>query len=317
MRRPRRWVARCAITGAVLRGTSTAGHHDVARHRPAQVPDAETTFPLNECSKPHESTPVRQPAASFEQPSGPRPGGAGPPRSGAVLTWVGEPENHPAVHRLLDICSSMNIAYGRAQYRAGRHTATIGLAGHNLISPATFTELELPRARAFCEAMRQRKPAAGCTPAGTRPGCCPADGTARPASNWTRPPTRCRANGRRTAARACSACWTRSTCCATGSGRRATPHPRDPQSPGPRRRIHGGARLDTAARHVARQHPCRHRVCRTAGRDAPTACPNLRTGVHHDTSRACTNRPSIDNPTAPRTTSASRSRCRQDGRLPR
>ena len=71
------------------------------------------------------------------------------------LTWVGEPESRPAVHRLLDICSRMNIAFGEAQIRAGAHSSTIGLAGHSLISPATFAELELPRARAFCAAMKR------------------------------------------------------------------------------------------------------------------------------------------------------------------
>jgi MtaA/CmuA family methyltransferase len=69
------------------------------------------------------------------------------------LIWVAQPEHRAAVQRLLDICSRMNIALGEAQVRAGADSSTIGLAGHSLISPATFDELEQPRARAFCEAM--------------------------------------------------------------------------------------------------------------------------------------------------------------------
>ncbi len=123
-----------------------------------RVPDPESTFPLNEVLKatriiaaetaPHvflngraDQGPI---ALALEL--------CGPER---FLTWVAEPEQRPAVERLLDICSRMNIAFGQAQIRAGAHSSTIGLAGHSLISPATFAELELPRARAFCAAMRR------------------------------------------------------------------------------------------------------------------------------------------------------------------
>ena len=56
--------------------------------------------------------------------------------------------------RLLQITSRMNIAFGEAQMRAGAHGSCIGLAGSSLISPAMFTALELPFARAFGAAIR-------------------------------------------------------------------------------------------------------------------------------------------------------------------
>ena len=128
-----------------------------------RVPDPETTFPLNELLKATRILVAETAGRAFingradQGPVALALALCGPER---FLTWVGEPESRPAVHRLLDICSRMNIALGEAQIRAGAHSSTIGLAGHSLISPATFDELELPRARAFCEAM-QRHGASG------------------------------------------------------------------------------------------------------------------------------------------------------------
>ena len=54
------------------------------------------------------------------------------------LTWVGEPETRPAVHRLLDICSRMNIALGEAQIRAETEQMRSGLliaVSHDLRTP--------------------------------------------------------------------------------------------------------------------------------------------------------------------------------------
>jgi len=128
---------------------------DIERLR---VPDPEDTFPLNELLKATRLI-VRESAGQVfvngradQGPVALALALCGPER---FLTWVGEPATRPAVHRLLDICSRMNIALGEAQIRAGAHSSTIGLAGHSLISPATFDELELPRARAFCQAMQR------------------------------------------------------------------------------------------------------------------------------------------------------------------
>jgi len=113
-----------------------------------RVPDPETTFPLNELLKATVSSSAKRPGVPSSTAVPIRARGAGLALCGPerFLTWVGEPESRPAVHRLLDICSRMNIALGEAQIRAGAHSSTIGLAGHSLISPATFDELELPRA---------------------------------------------------------------------------------------------------------------------------------------------------------------------------
>ena len=160
-----------------------------------RVPDPETTFPLNEVLKATRIIVAETAGRVFingradQGPVALALALCGPER---FLTWVGEPESRPAVHRLLDICSRMNIAFGEAQIRAGAHSSTIGLAGHSLISPATFDELELPRARAFCEAHAAlRRLPAGSMRAGTKPGCCPiSSAPVPPASNWIRGPIR-------------------------------------------------------------------------------------------------------------------------------
>ena len=128
-----------------------------------RVPDPESTFPLCEILKATRIIAAETAGSVFvngradQGPVALALALCGPER---FLTWVGEPESRPAVLRLLDVCSRMNIAFGEAQIRAGAHSSTIGLAGHSLISPATFDQLELPRARAFCAAM-QRRGAAG------------------------------------------------------------------------------------------------------------------------------------------------------------
>ena len=124
-----------------------------------RVPDPDATFPLNEVLKATRLIVAETAGRVFingradQGPVALALALCGPER---FLTWVGEPESRSAIHRLLDICSRMNIAFGEAQIRAGAHSSTIGLAGHSLISPATFDELEQPRARAFCAAMARR-----------------------------------------------------------------------------------------------------------------------------------------------------------------
>jgi uroporphyrinogen decarboxylase len=141
-----------------------------------RVPDPETTFPLNELLKATRVIVAETAGGVFingradQGPVALALALCGPER---FLTWVGEPESRPAVHRLLDICSRMNIALGEAQIRAGAHSSTIGLAGHSLISPATFDELELPRARAFCEAIGHRRASGWVHACGNETGMLP------------------------------------------------------------------------------------------------------------------------------------------------
>ncbi len=127
---------------------------DIAR---LTVPDPERTFPLCEVLKATRilaRETVGQVFINGRADQGPIALAlelCGPER---FLTWLAEPERRAAVHRLLDICSQMNITFGQAQIRAGAHSSTIGLAGHSLISPDMFVEFEQPRARAFCAAMQ-------------------------------------------------------------------------------------------------------------------------------------------------------------------
>jgi uroporphyrinogen decarboxylase len=71
-----------------------------------------------------------------------------------LLLMAADPRFRPKVHQLLDICSRTNIVLGEAQKRAGAHGTCIGVYGTTLISPAMFDELEFPRVRAFCSAMK-------------------------------------------------------------------------------------------------------------------------------------------------------------------
>lgn len=71
------------------------------------------------------------------------------------LTMLMEPEYESWCRKLLDLCSRVNIAIGEAQIRAGAHSSTIGLAGASLISPGLFKRFELPRAKAYCEALQR------------------------------------------------------------------------------------------------------------------------------------------------------------------
>jgi uroporphyrinogen decarboxylase len=127
---------------------------DVDRLR---VPDPETTFPLNELLKATRIL-VRETGGRVfingradQGPIALALALCGPEQ---FLTMTLDPELRPHVRRLLDTCSRMNVALGQAQLRAGAHGSTIGLAGGSLISPAMFDDLELPRARAFCRAIR-------------------------------------------------------------------------------------------------------------------------------------------------------------------
>lgn len=127
------------------------------------VPDPETTYPLNEMLKTTRIL-VRETKGevfingrSDQGPIALAFALCGPEQ---FLNKLLDPNLHDWVNQLLDICSKMNIAFGRAQRRAGAHCTTIGLVGTSLISPRTFDELERPRAAAFCRAMLE----VGCKP---------------------------------------------------------------------------------------------------------------------------------------------------------
>ena len=122
------------------------------------IPDPEKTFPLNEMLK---ATRIlvretkREVFVMGRADQGPVALAlalCGPEK---FLTAIMEPHLRPRVLQLLDICSKTNIAYGEAQKRAGAHGSSLGSVGLSLISPKLFDDLERPRVKAFCEAMRR------------------------------------------------------------------------------------------------------------------------------------------------------------------
>jgi len=125
------------------------------------VPDPDTTFPLNQlllgtrilCRQTRGRVFIN--GRSDQGPVALAMALCGPEQ---FLLKLMAPELESWVNRLLDICSQMNIALGRAQRRAGAHSSTIGLAGTSIISPALFDKFEAQRAAAFCRALK----AAGC-----------------------------------------------------------------------------------------------------------------------------------------------------------
>ncbi|MFN8008261.1 MAG: uroporphyrinogen decarboxylase family protein [Terriglobia bacterium] len=131
--------------------------HSLADVDKLQVPDPESTFPLNEMLKATRIL-VRETKGEVfvmgradQGPIALALALCGPEQ---FLTWIMEPESRPRVLRLLDLCSKVNIAFGEAQKRAGAHGSSLGSVGLSLISPRLFDEFERPRVKAFCDAMR-------------------------------------------------------------------------------------------------------------------------------------------------------------------
>lgn len=120
------------------------------------VPDPEKTFPLNELLKATRILVRETKGRAFvmgRADQGPMSLAAtlcGPEK---FLLAVLDPELHPKVLQLCDICSRMNIAFGAAQRRAGAHGTSLGVFGCSMISPRLFCHLELPRVQAFCRQM--------------------------------------------------------------------------------------------------------------------------------------------------------------------
>ena len=123
-----------------------------------EIPDPETTFPLNEMLK---STRILVKETRGEvfvigrADQGPMALAAalwGPEK---FLLAAADPEMRSQVLKLLEKCTRMNIVYGNAQSRAGAHGTSIGSYGHSLISTKMFDELEFPGDKAFCDAMRK------------------------------------------------------------------------------------------------------------------------------------------------------------------
>lgn len=122
-----------------------------------KVPDPETTFPLNELVKSTRII-VRETQGKVFVNGRSDQG----PVALAMALWGPEnfllaamnPELKPHIHKLLDICTQMNVALGEAQSRAGAHSSTIGAAGTSLLSPTMYMELEFPGNVTFCNSMR-------------------------------------------------------------------------------------------------------------------------------------------------------------------
>jgi MtaA/CmuA family methyltransferase len=126
-----------------------------------EIPDPESTFPLNEMLKATRILAKETAGKVFiigRADQGPMALAAALWGPENFLLAAADPDMRPHVLNLLDKCSRMNILFGEAQRRAGAHGSSIGSYGHSLISTRMFNELEFPGDRAFCDAMRQ----AGC-----------------------------------------------------------------------------------------------------------------------------------------------------------
>jgi len=123
------------------------------------IPDPEKTFPLNEMLKATRIL-VRETKGKVfvmgRADQGPMALALALCGPESFLTAIMEPDLRPRVLQLLDICSKTNIAYGEAQKLAGAHGSSLGSVGLSLISPKVFDDLERPRVKAFCDAMRLR-----------------------------------------------------------------------------------------------------------------------------------------------------------------
>ncbi len=123
-----------------------------------RVPDPENTFPLNQILKATRILVRETKGRAFvmgRADQGPIALALellGPEK---LLLAAADESLRPKVLQLCDVCVQMNIAFGQAQRRAGAHGTCLGICGTSLISPALFGEIELPRLRKFCDAMRR------------------------------------------------------------------------------------------------------------------------------------------------------------------
>lgn len=122
-----------------------------------EVPDPETTFPLNEMLKATRIL-VRETGGKVfvmgRADQGPMALASALCGPEAFLLMTMDEAERPRMLKLLEICTQMNIAYGAAQRRAGAHGTSIGAYGTSLISPEMYDDLEFPGNRDFATAMR-------------------------------------------------------------------------------------------------------------------------------------------------------------------
>jgi len=122
-----------------------------------EIPDPETTFPLNEMLKTTRILAKETGGKVFilgRADQGPMALAAALWGPENFLLAAADPDMRPQVLKLLEKCTRMNIVYGEAQARAGAHGTSIGSYGHSLISTKMYDELEFPGDKAFCDAMR-------------------------------------------------------------------------------------------------------------------------------------------------------------------
>ena len=123
-----------------------------------EIPDPETTFPLNEMLKATRILVQETKGEVFvmgRADQGPMALAAALCGPEQFLLWTLDDETKPALIKLLELCTQMNIVYGEAQRRAGAHGSSIGSYGTTLISPEMYDDLEYPGNKAFCDAMRE------------------------------------------------------------------------------------------------------------------------------------------------------------------
>ena len=123
-----------------------------------EIPDPETTFPLNEMLKATRILVKETQGRVFvigRADQGPMALAAALWGPENLLEATADPELRPHVLCLVEKCSRMNVAFGEAQRRAGAHGSSIGAYGSSLISKRTYDTFELPGDQAFCTAMRR------------------------------------------------------------------------------------------------------------------------------------------------------------------
>jgi uroporphyrinogen decarboxylase len=123
-----------------------------------EIPDPETTYPLNEMLKTTRILVKETGGKVFimgRADQGPMALAAALWGPENFLLAAADPEMKPHVNKLVEKCTRMNIVYGRAQKRAGAHGSAIGSYGHSLISTRMFEELESPGDSAFCKALKE------------------------------------------------------------------------------------------------------------------------------------------------------------------
>jgi uroporphyrinogen decarboxylase len=68
---------------------------------------------------------------------------------------LGDEENAPLIHRLLDVCVEADIRYALALRKAGAHGTSLGELGSDTISPAMYRRFALPRLKKFYGRMKE------------------------------------------------------------------------------------------------------------------------------------------------------------------